>query len=86
MLFWLLWVGTTTREKASVPRAMSPLMLGALAIQRPARPWSSMSISITWPLGRRGRCCRRSRAPDAARDNAATHVARPVRHVVMGEL
>ena len=38
MLFWLLCVGTTTRVKANVPRAMSPLMLGAEAIQRPARP------------------------------------------------
>src|SRR5215471_15002088 len=46
MLFWLLCVGTTTRENANVPRAINPLRLGAFAIQRPARPWSSMSISI----------------------------------------
>src|SRR5436190_3241271 len=49
MLFWLLCVGTSTREKASVPRAISPLRLGALAIHSPASPWSSMSISMTWP-------------------------------------
>ena len=38
MLFWLLCVGMSTREKASVPRWMRPLMLGALAVHSPARP------------------------------------------------
>jgi len=38
MLFWLLWVGTSTREKAKVPRPIKPLRLGARAIHRPARP------------------------------------------------
>ena len=38
MLFWLLCVGTTTRENANVPRAINPLRLGAFAIHSPARP------------------------------------------------
>src|SRR5207248_4912494 len=71
-------VGTTTRVKASVPRAMSPLRLGASAIQRPRRPWSSMSISITWLAGAREPPPPPQPSVSAVSANAAPRAARPV--------